>query len=219
MSNKIGRISAFVMGLIAGIIHGIFGILAALAIFLAGGFMGGFFGSFFYGLGSITIVIGIVIFFIALFNLIGGCIVRSSRIAGGVFMLLTSLPIIIFSLFSYAMIFITITGLLSLTAAILAFIPYSDRYKQLYISRKQKTTPGQQQYYQQQQYQQQQYAPQQPQPYAPQQPQQPYAPQQPYTPQQPQPYAAPQPSTAPPVAPTPVALEPIDADPAEKKPE
>ncbi len=93
--------------------------------------------------GGVIIGIAIVIFIIALLNLIGGCIVRRSRIAGGVLMLITSIPIISISTFGswqYAPAFtgfFLLTGLMSFTAAILAFIPYSNRYKELYVQRKQ----------------------------------------------------------------------------------
>jgi hypothetical protein len=183
MSNRIGRVSATVLGLIAGIIHGILGIVLALAVFITGGLTGGLFSSFLgdvgYLISGVIIVVGIVVFVIALLNLIGGCIVRSSRIAGGVLMLITSIPIIIVSIAgawtSIFMVFLLITGLMSLTAAILAFVPYSARYKQLYVERKQKRFNQNAQQYQQQQPYQQPYQPQQ-QPYQPQQqPQQPPA--------------------------------------------
>jgi len=154
MNKKIGRVSATVMGLIAGIIHGIGGIILSLFILLTGGltssFFGNVFGNFSYAIGGIVIVVGIVIFVIALLNLIGGCIVRSSRIAGGVLMIITAIPIIVMSLSAVWMTWwLLITGLLSFTAAILAFIPYSDRYKQIYIERKQKKFNQQHQAYQQ----------------------------------------------------------------------
>lgn len=163
MNNKIGRVSATVLGLITGIIHGVFGIIFALLIFLAGSFTGVFLnnilGNFSHVMSGVLIVVGIIVFAIALLNLIGGCIVRSSRIAGGVLMLVSSIPIIIIGIAgmwtSSLMIWVLITGLLSFTAAILAFVPYSDRYKALYVERKQrkfnKNTPPPYQPYQPQQ--------------------------------------------------------------------
>ena len=197
MSKRTGRVSAVVMGLISGIILFIISLIAAIGVFAGGGLVNYMFG---FGFGAGTFI-AIIVFTVGLLNMLGGCIVRRSRITGGIFMIITAVPIIIFSLSSawlYGfMYFVFLLGLLSLTASIMAFIPYSDRYLQQYnASRQRAYTPPQPQYGQPQyqpqygqpqQFQQPQYQP--PQQAAPQQPQYGQPPQQ--APQQPQ-YQPPQ---------------------------
>ncbi len=144
--NKRGRMSAFVMGLIAGIFNMIIGII----VFLAGMFTVST--SSMFGLdnaaGAAWIVVFLV-FIVVIFNLIGGCIVRSNRVAGGVMMLVTGVPLFILSLigtlgttaaysYSYSYgysdfnaslivcIFIMVIELLSIIAGIIAFVPPSN---------------------------------------------------------------------------------------------
>jgi len=140
--NKRGRTSAFIMGLIAGIFNMILGIV----VFLAGMFTVS--ASSMFGLnhaaGAAWLVIFLV-FIVVIFNLIGGCIVRSNRIAGGVMMLVTGMPLLIFSLiatlsataaYSYSYyydstslivgIFVMAIELLSIIAGIIAFVPPSN---------------------------------------------------------------------------------------------
>ncbi len=131
-----GRLSAFIMGLIAGIIHGILGILATVGLLVNSPIA-----EFLLPLGFGYIVIAFL-----LLNLVGGCIVRKYRIAGGVLMVITSLFIILyawgFAFFTIGVSFsIVATGQLSLAASILAFIPYRKRYIQKYIERNQRPQP------------------------------------------------------------------------------
>jgi len=138
--KRTGRLSAFIMGLIAGIIHGILGIVVFVFILklpTTGDF--------------ILSTYEIVIIAIILLNLIGGCIVRKSRIAGGILMITTSLLIIVISwgflFFTAGISFIfVLTGQLSLAASILAFIPYRDRYIQKYKERMQRQYEARQQH-------------------------------------------------------------------------
>lgn len=139
--NKRGRTSAFVMGLIAGIFNMIFGII----VFFAGMFTVSTSSMFGWdnAAGAAWIVIFLV-FIVVIFNLIGGCIVRSNRVAGGVMMLVTGMPLFIFSLivtlgatatYSYSYyydsttlilgIFVMIIELLSIIGGIIAFVPPS----------------------------------------------------------------------------------------------
>lgn len=140
--NKRGRTSAFVMGLIAGIFNMIIGVF----IFFIGMFTVS--STSMFGLYDFTGVAWLVIFFVfivVIFNLIGGCIVRSNRVAGGVMMLVTGLPLFILSLigtlgattaysFSYYYdattlivgIFLMVIELLSIIAGIVAFVPPSS---------------------------------------------------------------------------------------------
>jgi hypothetical protein len=90
-----------------------------------------------------------LVFIVVILNLIGGCIVRSNRIAGGVMLLVTGLPLFIVSLigtlgtvsamsysYSYAYsdytaglivgIFVMVVELLSIIAGIIAFVPPSN---------------------------------------------------------------------------------------------
>ena len=133
------------MGLIAGIFNMIIGII----VFLAGMFTVS--SSSVFGLGGVAGIawlIVLLVFIVVLFNLIGACIVRSNRIAGGVMMLVTGLPLLVFSvlsmintlgataLYSYSYyydatglivgIFIMIIELLSVIAGIIAFVPRSN---------------------------------------------------------------------------------------------
>jgi hypothetical protein len=130
------------MGLIAGIFNMILGII----VFLAGMFTVS--ASSLFGLnnaaGAAWLVIFLV-FIVVIFNLIGGCIVKSNRIAGGVMMLVTGMPLLIFSLivtlsataaYSYSYyydstslilgIFVMVIELLSVIAGIIAFVPPSQ---------------------------------------------------------------------------------------------
>ena len=218
MSKRTGRVSAVVMGLISGIILFIISLIAAIGVFAGGGLVNYMFG---FGFGAGTFI-AIIVFTVGLLNMLGGCIVRRSRITGGIFMIITAVPIIIFSLSSawlYGfMYFVFLLGLLSLTASIMAFIPYSDRYLQQYTASRQRAyTPPQPQYgqpqygqpqYGQPQYGQPQYQPpqqyQQPPQQAPQQPQ--YQPPQYQQPQYQPPQQAPQqPQYQPPQQPAPQA--------------
>jgi|GEM_PF-2822533 len=140
--NKRGRTSAFVMGLIAGIFNMIIGII----VFFAGMFTVSTTSMF--GLdnaaGAAWLVIFLV-FMVVIFNLIGGCIVRSNRIAGGVMMLVTGIPLLIFSFivtlgttaaYSYSYYYdatslivgisVMAIELLSVIAGIVAFVPPSQ---------------------------------------------------------------------------------------------
>ncbi len=134
--DKRGRTSAFVLGLIAGI----FNILLSI-IFLFAGIVASA-GSSLLGLGSATGIIWAILalaFIAAIINLIGGCICRSNRTAGGVMMLVTALPLLILSLIGlislgaypyYGLegsiilcVFLLIIELLSIAGAVLAFVP------------------------------------------------------------------------------------------------
>ncbi len=232
--NKRGRTSAFVMGLIAGIFNMIIGVF----IFFIGMFTVS--STSMFGLYDFTGVAWLVIFFVfivVIFNLIGGCIVRSNRVAGGVMMLVTGLPLFILSLigtlgattaysFSYYYdattlivgIFLMVIELLSIIAGIVAFVPPSSakvyaQYGQPYPGYGQPYSPPYQAYAQQPNAQQpyQGYAP------NPQQPyqgfvQQPNLQQQPYQGYAPQPDAQQQPY---PAAQKPENSQQTDAQPTE----
>ena len=166
--NKRGRTSAFVMGLIAGIFNMIIGVFIL--------FIGMFTvcSTSMFGLYDFTGVAWLVIFFVfivVIFNLIGGCIVRSNRVAGGVMMLVTGIPLFVLSLigtlgattaFSYYYdattlivgIFLMVVELLSIIAGIVAFVPPSSakayaQYGQPYPGYGQPYSPPYQAYAQQ----------------------------------------------------------------------
>ncbi len=141
--NKRGRTSAFVMGLIAGIFNMIIGII----VFFAGMFIVS--STSMLGPDSAagaTWLVIFLVFIVVIFNLIGGCVVRSNRVAGGVMMLVTGVPLLIFSLiatlgavsaipYSYSYtydvnnlaffggIVLMVVELLSVIAGIIAFVP------------------------------------------------------------------------------------------------
>lgn len=140
---KKGRTSAFVMGLIAGIVN----LLIGVFLLLAGLLSTPEFGSVLTTVETSTDVflfVG-VFFTVTLVNLIGGSICKSNPILGGIFMLITALPMLVLSiLFIYALsyigvnffyVFFLLIQLLSLTGAIISFVPkkvqmYSAPYGQ-----------------------------------------------------------------------------------------
>lgn len=135
--NRRGRTAAFVLGLIAGIINIILGvivlILGGLAASAASS-LSSFFSMSYFGFGTGMIWIIVTIYFvISLLNLIGGCIVRRSRVAAGVLMLITSIPLICVGLIALAvpgsagplLILYLLVQAMSFIAAIIAFIPRS----------------------------------------------------------------------------------------------
>jgi hypothetical protein len=134
--NRQGRVAAFVLGLIAGIFNIIYGVI----IFILGGVTLGSVGSLAsaFGLGymynmstGVAWFLLFLYFAFSLINLIGGCIVRRSRVAGGVMMIITSLPFLILSLILMAI--PNVTGpilflyfpfqVMSFIASIIAFVP------------------------------------------------------------------------------------------------
>ena len=205
--NKKGKTSAFAMGLTAGILNVIIGIIVIIigttATSVAASYDADIFGAFW---------IFALIFLITIVNLVGGCVVSGSRIAGGVMMIATSLPLLVIFIigtinattemsYSYYSdspvlavgIIMIIIELLSVFAAIIAFSgpkafapqqPYQGFGQQPYQGYQQQPYQG----YQQQPYQG--YQQQQPyQGYGQQQPYQGYQQQQPYQGyQQQQPY-------------------------------
>ena len=190
--NKRGRTSAFVLGLISGIINLIIGIIMLLGVLIATQTI-----AFYFGYATGITIIGIIFFIITVLNFIGGTTCKNNRIAGGVLMLVSAIPLllvgVLFVTASFGLLLIPIVflliQLLSLIAAILAFIPVSrnqyTQYAGQYGQQPSGQPPYQQQPYQQQPYQQQPY---QQQPYQ----QQPYG--QPLQPQQ-QPYQQPSQTT------------------------
>jgi heme exporter protein D len=132
-----GRTAAFVLGLIAGIINIILGVIVLILGGLAAGAASSF-SSFFsmsnfgFGTGMIWLIVSIF-FVVTLLNLIGGCIVRRSRVAAGVLMLITSIPLICVGLVALAvpgsagplLIIYLLVQAMSFIAAIIAFIPRS----------------------------------------------------------------------------------------------
>ena len=149
--NQKGKTSAFIMGLIAGIFNIILGIILLLGGLVASSV------TYMLNFSAETSMIGIIfglVFVVTIVNLVGGCVVGSHRIAGGVMMMVSSLPLLIVSLISVigsAMasyydydsagllfgVFILIIELLSVIAAIIAFsgpkafsVPYGQGYGQ-----------------------------------------------------------------------------------------
>ena len=148
--NQKGKTSAFIMGLIAGIFNIILGIILLLGGLVASSV------TYMLNFSAETSMIGIIfglVFVVTIVNLVGGCVVGSHRIAGGVMMMVSSLPLLIVSLISVigsAMasyydydsagllfgVFILIIELLSVIAAIIAFsgpkafsVPYGQPYQ------------------------------------------------------------------------------------------
>lgn len=88
--NRKGKTSAFVLGLIAGIFNIIIGLIVLLVgtsfVSMASSYEASVFTSFW---------VFALMFLFAIINLIGGCVVLSNRIAGGVMMMVTGLPLLI----------------------------------------------------------------------------------------------------------------------------
>ncbi len=137
--NKKGKTSSFVMGLIAGSLNIILGIIVLIAGVAATSVASSYGANIF---DSIWIVA--LIFVFTIINLVGGCVVSGNRIAGGVMMMVTGLPLLILfiigtinvtstlsdiSYYSYGYsgtvivvaVLMIITELLSVIAAIIAF--------------------------------------------------------------------------------------------------
>lgn len=148
--NKKGRTSAFVLGLISGIFNMIIGLILI--------FVGTTLFSELSGFGMIDasgiLWIFVLLFVVTIINLVGGCIVLSRRVAGGVMMLSTGLPLLILfivgtvsttsalSSFGYLYSFddtalivggiMILIELLSVIAAIIAFVPPKNAYPPTY---------------------------------------------------------------------------------------
>ncbi len=137
--NKNGKTSSFVMGLIAGSLNIIIGIIVLIAGVAATSIASSYGANIFDSIWPVALV-----FVLTIINLVGGCVVSASRIAGGVMMMVTGLPLLIlfiiftinltsqlsdFGYYSYGYsgtviviaVLIFITELLSIIAAIIAF--------------------------------------------------------------------------------------------------
>ncbi len=159
--NKKGKTSAFVMGLIAGILNMIMGILMIFVATAASM-------SSSYGATITTAWMLALVVILTIINLVGGCVVLSNRIAGGVLMMISGLPMLIifivntvnftsiipdFSYYSYGYgsqvlvvaVFMMIIELLSIIAAIIAFSgpkAFAPYYGQPYPGYGQPPFPG-----------------------------------------------------------------------------
>ena len=135
--NRRGRTAALVLGLISGIINIIIGVIVLILGGLAAGAAGSlssFFGLSYFGWGAGVIWLVVTVFFVVtLLNLIGGCIVRRSRVAAGVLMIITSIPLFCVGLIALAipdaagplLFMYLLVQLMSFIAAIIAFVPPS----------------------------------------------------------------------------------------------
>lgn len=163
--KKRGRTSAFIMGLIAGIINILFGLLLIFALIALSIGANALFGYIDF---SILIVACTVLILITILNLIGGAVCKSNRVVGGVFMVVTAFLLLIVCIAAIAnmsmsyysdgsevlFVFLILTQLLSITAAILSFIPVkqppqSAPYGYDPYTGRPLTEPYQQTYYQQ----------------------------------------------------------------------
>ncbi len=126
-----GRLCAYLMGLISAFIGMHIAIIEALTVF-----SGSWFFSYTdYGKDTINIMMALVLILSAI-NIVGAFLIRSNRIAGGVVMLSASLPILIVSVIDPDLMFILgPTSFVGIIAAIVAFIPLSDRFVAEYIEK------------------------------------------------------------------------------------
>ena len=126
-----GRLCAYLMGLISAFMGMHIAIIEAITVF-----SGSWFFSYTnYGKDTINIIIALV-FILSVINIIGAFLIRQHRIAGGGVTLSASLPIFIVSVIDPDLMFIFgPTSLISIAAAVIAFIPLSDRFVAEYIEK------------------------------------------------------------------------------------
>lgn len=128
--NKV--LAAFILGIVAGVLNVLFAAAAALGGALPEG--------------ATQIAIYILADAVCVVNLAGACICRTRRAAGGAIMLCTALPLLafvilgitrdagaaVFRMFPEVLTAVIITELVSVTAAILCFMPAENKQSDFY---------------------------------------------------------------------------------------
>ena len=119
------------MGLISAFMGMHIAIIEAITVF-----SGSWFFSYTnYGKDTINIIMALVLI-LSVINIIGAFLIRQHRIAGGVVMLSASLPVFIVSVIDPDLMFIFApTSFVGIIAAIIAFIPLSDRFIAAHIEK------------------------------------------------------------------------------------
>jgi hypothetical protein len=145
MYNR-AKTSAFVLGLIGGILNTLFAILALIGLMAALEFAS----SYLDATGPIILVAAVIL--VCIVNLVGACICRNKRVAGGTIMIITASLLLIYLIISMSspysgfgmtiettivQILWIITQLMSIIGAILCFTPgrpvqYQPQYGQPY---------------------------------------------------------------------------------------
>ena len=124
-----GRLSAYIMGLVAAFIGMHIAIIEAITVFS---------GSWFFSYSDYgektLIILTVLIILLSALNIAGAFFIRPKRIAGGIIMLAASVPLFTVSVMDPDFMFIMgPTSLTGIAAAILAFVPLSDGYIYNYI--------------------------------------------------------------------------------------
>lgn len=128
-----GRLCAFIMGLISSI----YGLLISLITGIPLIFGDNYFGVNKYS-SDTAIAIGILVILTSGVCVVGASLIRTKRNIGGILMMLTAIPLLVVSVLdSQTFSFLGIIGVVSIAAAIIAFIPLSESYWQKYIAKNQ----------------------------------------------------------------------------------
>lgn len=133
LRNNKGRLCALIMGLISGIYGFIISLFSALALISSNNM---------YGLqkytGSLGVTVGVLLILTSAIYIVGASLVLKRRIAAGVIMIVTSVPLLTISIIdTHTFAGLLLIEIVCLAAAIIAFIPLSYRYLKSYIAKKQ----------------------------------------------------------------------------------
>ena len=126
-----GRLCAYIMGLIAAFMGMHIAAIEALTVFS---------GSWFYSYTdygeNTVIIIMVLVLLLSVVNIIGAFLIRPKRIAGGVIMLSASVPLFAVAVIDQDLLtIIGVTAFVGIAAAIIAFVPLSDKFIAEHIAR------------------------------------------------------------------------------------
>jgi hypothetical protein len=128
-----GRLSGFIMGLIASIYGGLFALIIGTSI------LAGHQDIFFLQYdSSVATAVAILLFLTVAASIVGAGLIRAKRIVGGLIIIGASIPLFVIAVIdSAAFSILAFTSLVCIAAGILAFIPLPDSYFQKLVFRQQ----------------------------------------------------------------------------------